>query len=573
MAAERTRGRRRRTRRQGEPWLAPWRAGYRAAWLGRDLVAGLTLAAFAIPVSLAYSDLAGLPPVTGLYGYLFGGLAYAALATSRHVAIGPTSSIAILLGSSLGGLAAGDAGAVLALAAITAVLVAAIGAVAWAVRFGYLASFISDTVLTGFKAGAAIVIAGTQLPKLLGIEMPPEGLPALLVDLAERIRQTNPYAVAVGAAALLLLWIGQRLLPARPVALGVVVLSIVASATLGFGARGVDLVGDLPAGLPGLDVPTFGVRRLRELLPLALGCFLLAFMETISAARALAESHRGKVDANRELLALGAANLAVAVVQAYPVAGGMSQSAVNERAGARSPLSLVFAALAIAGVLQVTHLVRDLPMPILAAVVLISVKDMVDVRALRHLRRVNKVEFRVAVVSLLGVLVLGILEGLLLAAIFSLAMMLRWAANPHMAVLGRIPGTDRFGDLERHPENETFAGVLIVRIEGGLFYFNVDSVKDRLLATVDERKEPLELLLLDLSSSPQIDLAGVRMLGEVHDRLRDRGIDLELAEVHAAVRELLRAEGMERRFGKIDRTTTCASVLEERCEPARAGAR
>ena len=549
----------------GSRWqIAPWLGTYRAEFLPFDLLAGLTLAAYAIPVSLAYSSLAGLPSELGLYCYLAGGVAFALLGTSRVVAFGPTSSIAILLGSTLGGLAGASVQRHVDLAMLAAMLVALIAFVAWLLRFGHVASFVSDTVLTGFKAGAAIVIAGTQLPKLLGIEAHGKDLFPLVGELAARAEEVNPWALGVGVAGIVLLLLGQWLLPARPVALLVVILSIVASEVLDLRAHGVPTVGTLPAGLPSLGVPDVGLHDVRLVLPLALGCFLLAFVEDVSAARTFAERDRESLDANRELLALGAGNLAAALVHGYAAAGGMSQSAVNARAGARSPLSLVVASLAIAAALLfLTHTLDALPVPILAAVVFLAVKDMIDARALRHLRHVNKIEYAVALVSLAGVLAFGILEGLLLAAIFSVVMLLRWAANPHTAVLGRIPGTDRFGDVERHPHNETFAGVLIFRCEGGIFYFNVDSVKEQLLARVARHDHALRLVIFDLSSSPQVDLAGVRMLGELHDRLDERGVVLEIVEAHQKVRELLRAEGMEERFGRITRKTTCNMLLEE----------
>jgi high affinity sulfate transporter 1 len=545
--------------------MAPWLRTYRAACLPFDLLAGLTLAAYAIPVSLAYSALAGLPSELGLYCYLAGGVAFALLGTSRVVAFGPTSAIAILLGTALGGLAGTDVQRHVDLAMLAAVLVAVIALVAWLFRFGHVASFVSDTVLTGFKAGAAIVIAGTQLPKMLGIDAQAKDLFPLVGELIARGGEINVHALAVGVAAIVLLGVGQWLLPARPVALLVVVLSIVASDVLDLQAHGVQVVGRMPAGLPSIGVPHVGLHDVRLVLPLALGCFLLAFVEHVSAARTFAERDRESLDANRELLALGAGNLAAALVHGYPSAGGMSQSAVNARAGARSPLSLVFASIAIAfALLFLTHTLDALPVPILAAVVFLAVKDMIDLRALRHLRRVNKIEYATALVSLAGVLVFGILEGLLLAAIFSVVMLLRWAANPHTAVLGRIPGTDRFGDVERHPHNQTFPGALIFRCEGGIFYFNVDSVKEQLLARVARHDGPLRLVIFDLSSSPQVDLAGVRMLGELHDRLAESGVVLELVEAHQQVRELLRrAGGMEERFGHVTRRTTCNMLLEE----------
>ena len=546
------------------PWpVAAWLASYRAAWLVPDLIAGVTLAAYAIPVSLAYSTLAGLPPESGLYCYLFGGLAFALFGTSRQVAFGPTSSIAILLGSTLALLARGDPARQAQLAAATALLVAVIGIVAWSLRFGHVASFISDTVLTGFKAGAALVIATTQLPKLLGIAVAPKDSLLLLVDIAGKLKDTNPYALGIGLVALALLVLGNTLLPSRPVALLVVIASIVASHFLQFGQHGVAVVGPLPNTLPSPGLPAYDLGELRLLLPLALGCFLLAFVEDVTAARTFAEADRAPLDANRELLALGAGNLVSGLVQGFPAAGGMSQSAVNAKAGARSPLSLVFASLAIGLALMfLSHPLRELPTPILAAIVFMAVKDMIDLRALHRLRRVSRIEHVVALVSLFGVVAFGILEGLMLAVIFSIVMLLRWAANPHTAILGRIPGTDRYGDVALHHKNETVPGILLFRVEGGIFYFNVDSVKSQFLTCVEQYAGPLELVVLDLSTSPQVDLAGARMIGELHDRLIEKGIHFELAEVHASVRALLRAVEMEARFGKITRKTTPGGIVD-----------
>src|SRR5262249_51044447 len=271
----------------------------------------------------AYSSLAGLPPESGLYAYLAGGLAYAALGTSRQLAIGPTSSISILLAASLPGLG-GDPSHQARLAAFVACLVAVIGLIAWSVRFGHIASFVSDTILAGFKAGAAIVIASTQLPKLFGLHLQSDGFFALLRDLVVRAGETHLPSLAVGLAGLALLALGQRLFPARPVALLVVVLSLVVARLADLGAHGVALLGALPAGLPALALPMVDPGEIRDLTPLALGCFLLAYVEAISAARTFAEKHRYEIDADRELLALGMANLAAGLAHAYPAAGGMS---------------------------------------------------------------------------------------------------------------------------------------------------------------------------------------------------------------------------------------------------------
>jgi len=540
-----------------------WLRTYQAAWLPADLLAGLTLAAYAIPVSMAYAGLAGLPAQQGIYCYLLGGLLYAALGTSRQLAVGPTSAIALLVGSNVAAAAGGDAVRASQIAALAALVVGCLCLLAWFLRLSGLVSFISETILLGFKAGAALTIGMTQLPKLFGVPGGGDHFFERLWTLASQLGQTNLVVLGLGLAALALLVLGDRFLPQRPIALVVVALATALMAWTSLGELGVATVGVLPAGLPALQLPPVRAREVDGILPLSAACLLLAYIEGVSAARTIAARHDYQVQPRQELVALGAANLAVALGQGFPVAGGLSQSAVNDKAGARTPLALVFASAALALCLMfLTDLLRNLPTVVLAAIVLVAVRGLIDLPALRRLWGISRLEFTISMVALGGVRLLGILKGVLLAAVASLLMLLAGAARPHVAFLGRIPGTRRYSDLQRHPDNEPVPGVVIFRTEASLLYFNVDHVRqvvrDRLQATAG-----LRLVVCDLSDTPVVDVAGAQMLADLHRDLVRREIRLRVAEAHGKVRDLLRAVGLEEHVGYLGRHLSVDQALLE----------
>ena len=539
-----------------------WLPAYEARWVQSDFIAGVTLAAYAIPVSLAYAALAGLPSQAGLYCYLLGGLAYAVFGTSRQLAIGPTSAISMLIGSALGGLAAADAARQAHLATGVAILAGTLGLIAWVLRLGNVMNFISETVLSGFKVGAGLVIASTQLPKLFGVASVGGNFFTRIIDLLRHLGDTNPRTLAIGAAALTLLVLGEWMLPQRPVALFVVVMSIVFVSLVPMAAEGVKTVGIIPRGLPNLGWPGVDWSEIDTLLPLAMACFLLSYVESISVVRTFAVKHRYPVNADQELLALGAANLVAGMGQAYPLAGGMSQSAVNEKGGARTPLALVFASGCIGLVLLfLTGVMRNLPEPVLAAVVLMAVKGLIDPVELRHLSRVSKMEFRIAIVAAVGVLAFGILKGVLLAAVFSILVLLKRASRPGIATLGQISGTNRFADCSRYPDCKQIPRVLVLRIESGLFYFNAENVRLEILNRT-RRNRSVGLVVVDLSTSPNIDLAGSRMFFDLNQELEQDGVSLKLAEVHGGVRDLLLAEKLDAKIEAIDRREEVGALIQ-----------
>src|SRR6476469_2465019 len=540
-----------------------WLRSYKPAWFRADLVAGVTLAAYLLPAGLGDASLANLPPEAGLYACLFGGLVFWLFCSSRHTTITVTSAISLLTGASLGGIAGGDATRFSALAAGTAVLVALIAFIAWLVRAGSIVNFISESVMTGFKCGVALFLASTQLPKLFGIHGAHGNFWENSGNFFTHLHETNLTSLKIGGVALVVLVLGKVFLKNKPVALFVVAGGILASAWLGLEARGVKLLGNVPEGIPALGLPPLAWADWDELLPLAFACFLLAAVETAAIGRMFTAKHGGRLDANQEFLALGVANLAVGLGHGFPVSGGMSQSLVNEGAGARTPLSGAFAAgIILIVVLFFSHLLAALPQPVLAAVVLVAVAGLFKVSALKHLWQGDRTEFLVAIAAIVGVLGQGLLRGVMIGAIISLVLLIRRASRPHIAILGRIPGARRFSDHGRHPDNELIPGVMIFRPESGLMYFNMDHVRDTIVDRVRAKTTAPKLVVLDLSAAPRVDMHSAQMLGSMADELSATGIQVQAVEARSSVRERLRGEGVNDKLGGIDRFTTVVDVVE-----------
>lgn len=537
--------------------------GYPVRWLPSDVVAGVTLAAYAIPVSLAYATLAGLPPQVGIYGYLMGGLGYALVGSSRYLAIGPTSAISLMIAGTVGDMVSEGGAQYADIATAAAFGVGLFCLIAWLFRLSVLVKLISDSVLTGFKAGAGITIALTQLPAFLGVAGGGHNVPDRLVSLVGQLATTNLPTLSIGVLALMLLSFGERWLPGRPIALAVVALSIVAVALFDLTRFKIMTTGLIPPGLPSFVVPAVRLRDQDGIVALATGCLLLAYIEGVAAARTFAAKHGEVIDSRRELLALGAANIATAAVGGYPVAGGLSQTAVNEGAGARSRLSLVFASATLAlCLLFLTTLLAGLPKAVLAAIVLMAVAGLIDFRAIARMRRASQIDFLSALAACIGVLLLGILQGILAAALISILLLLMRSSTPHVAFLGRISGTDQYSDLQRHPENESLVGALACRPEASLLYLNTEYVLASILAQIEMAgPQAIKHVICDLSASPTMDLAGARMLAELCDTLRGRGIALTVTNAHGRVRDLLRAEELDGNIQGVARGTSLEAEL------------
>jgi SulP family sulfate permease len=540
-----------------------WLRDYQRSWFRFDIVAGITLAAYLLPAALGDASLANLPPEAGLYACLFGGLVFWLFCSSRHTVITVTSAISLLVGASLGGIAGGDTSRFSALAAGTALLVALIAFIAWLIKAGSIVNFISESVMIGFKCGVALFLASTQLPKLFGIHGAHGNFWKNSGNFLQHVNETNLTSFTIGGAALAVLVLGKIFLKNKPVALFVVIGGIIASGWLGLDARGVKLLGEVPQGLPTLGLPAIHWTDWDELLPLALACFMLGAVETAAIGRMFTAKHGGRLDANQEFLALAASNLAAGLGRSFPISGGMSQSLVNEGGGARTPLSGAFAAVIILMVvLFFSHLLAALPQPVLAAVVLVAVAGLFKVSALKHLWHGDRTEFIVAIAAIVGVLGQGLLRGVMIGAIISLVLLIRRASRPHVAFLGRIPGTRRFSDCERHPDNELIPGVMIFRPESGLIYFNMDHVRDTIMDRVGAETTPPKLVVLDLSAAPRVDMHSAQMLGSVSDELIARGIRVQAVEARSSVRDRLRGEEVDAKLGGVNRFAMVADVVD-----------
>src|SRR5213083_1239438 len=540
-----------------------WLRGYQPKWLRADLIAGVTLAAYLMPAGLADASLANLPPQAGLYACLFSGLVFWLFCSSRHTAITVTSAISVLVGASLGDLAGGDPSRFWALASCTALIVGVLAFIAWLAKAGVIVNFISESVLVGFKCGIALFIASTQLPKLFGFKGSHGDFWERSGYFFSHLLDTNVASLLLRLCALAVLLLGKRFLKNKPVALFVVIAGIIVASSMDLGSLGVKLLGQVPQGLPPFGLPAVHPSDLNDLLPLALGCFLLGMVETAALGRMFAVKHGYRFDPNQELLGIAGSNVMAGLGHGFPVSGGMSQSLVNESGGARTPLSgFIASLLMLLIVLFVSGALRHLPQPVLAAIVLMAVTGLFKVTALKHFWRADREEFVVAIAALLGVLSSGLLRGVLIGAIISLVQLLRRASRPHVAFLGRIPGTRRFSDRARHPDNELIHGVLIFRPESGLVYFNVDNVCDSILSRVRAEPTPPKLVVLDLSAAPRVDLQSAHALGGMADELTGKGIRFQAVEPRASVRDRLRNECVDGKLGGVNRFTTVADAIE-----------
>jgi high affinity sulfate transporter 1 len=535
---------------------------YQVSSVRPDLVAGLTLAAYLLPAGIGDASLANLPPESGLYACLFSGLVFWIFCSSRHTVITVTSALSLLIGASVGELSAGDPVRHAAMAAATTLMMAAIALGAWLSRAGNAIGFFSETVLVGFKAGLAFYLASTQLPKLFGFKGTHGDFWERSAYFLQHIGDTHQASLVLGVIALAFLVAGKLWLKNRPVAFFVVVGGILAARLMSLDERGVALLGEVPKGLPLLGFPSVSRADVNELFPVALAGFVLGAVETSAIGRMFAQKHGYRFDANQELLAIGAGNALAGLGRGFPVSGGMSQSLVNESAGARTPMSGLIAALfTLFVVLFASGLLRNLPQPVLAAIVLAAVMSLVNVRALRHIWHFSRSEFFVAIAAFLGVLGSGPVNGVLLGAAISIVLLLRQAARPRVAELTRVPGTTYFADRSRQPDNTPIPEVLVVRCEAALLYFNVDYVRDRLSEILARRQDGVRLVVFFLGAVPKVDLAGAELLADLLRMLRARGIDFRIADAHGEVRDALHRIGFETEHGPLEPGQTVDVVI------------
>jgi SulP family sulfate permease len=542
--------------------ILQWLSGYSKKTLVLDTFAGITLAAYAIPVSLAYATLAGLPPQYGVYGYLLGGIFYALLGSSKQLAVGPTSAISLLIGTTLTTFANGNIQHWIDLSSLTAFIFAILSLLFYIMRMSSIINFINSNVLLGFKAGAAITIGMTQLPKLFGVIGGGTDFFSRFNNLIHQLPVTNLYVLIYGTISIAIIVAGEKLFPNKPVTILVVIFSIILILVSSIESLGIKTVGEIPSGLPKFHFPSLRYDDVVNVSPLAFACFLLAYIESVSTGRTLGQKNGYDIDARQELLALGAANLATSLGSGYPVSGGLSQSAVNDGAGAKTPMSLIIASFTIAiCLLFLTGMLKNLPTALLACIVLVAIKSLINIKEFRHLWKTNRSDFYIALIALICVIYFGILKGVIIAATASLLLIIKIVSSPNIAFLGRIPGTTRYSDFKRHKHNEKIPHILLFRVESPILYFNVSNIYNVISKKIFESENDLKVVILDLSTSAYIDSSGARFIKKLYLELLELGISFRLAEAHSEVRDMLRKEDVEHLFGHVSRRDSLHDVV------------
>ncbi|MGH1491936.1 MAG: SulP family inorganic anion transporter [Acidimicrobiales bacterium] len=540
--------------------IARWAFNYDRADLRSDLTAGLTVGAMLVPQAMAYALLAGLPPEVGLYAATIPVAIYALLGTSRQLAVGPVAIVSLLTASALAPLVEEGTAGYLAAASLLALMVGFVHIVLGVGRLGFLVNFLSHSVLVGFTGAAAIIIGFSQAKHILGIATErKEHFYETVFEVLNNLGDTNRATLTLGLIALVVLFIMKRYAGRMPAALVVVVGSILAVQLFNLEARGVKVVGDIPDTLPAFALPTFDGSLIGSLLGIAVVITIVGFMESIAVAKVYARRHRYDVVANNELIGLGAANVAAGLFGGYPVTGGFSRTAVNDTAGARTPLaSLITAAIVLVTIAFLTPLFSSLPNAALGAIIIMAVTGLIDVAEMRHIAKVKRSDLVGLAVAFFATLALGIELGILVAVVASMLVVFARMSMPHSATLGHVEGTTSYRNVERFPEAQTVDGVRIVRIDAALSFVNAVNVKKLILRHVDTQPRAL---IIDASGINDLDATGAEMLHELVAEIADRGVALHLSDVKGPVRDVLRRAGIWDALGEQIHTSTNDAML------------
>ena len=540
-----------------------WMRRYQRQDLRGDVTAGLTTAVMLIPQGMAYAMLAGLPPIVGLYAATVPLVLYALFGTSRQLAVGPVAMDSILVAAGVGAMAAPGSDAYLAYAVLLAAMVGVIQVLMGLARLGFLVNLLSNPVISGFTSAAALIIGLAQLQHILGVSLPrSQHVHEILLAAVRALEAMSLPTLALGVGGVLLLLALKRWKPLFPRGLAVVALGSLVVWLLGLDQRGVATVGNVPAGLPAPALPAWDPAAMRALAPTALTIALIAFMEAISVAKTYARRNRYELDANRELVGLGLANLGAALFRGYPVTGGFSRTAVNAQAGARTPLAaLVTASVVAATLLFLTPLFFYLPKAILAAIIMTAVFGLIDLVEARRLYHSHRADLGLMLITFAATLSLGIATGILVGVVASLLWFVLKANRPHVAVLGRLPGTQVFRNQRRFPEVETFPGVLIIRVDAPFFFGNMAYLKET-LGRLEATHPALHTVILDASSISDMDSSADMTLHELAQDYRRRGITFMIASANGPVRDAMARSGLRDAIGGGCRCRTVQEALD-----------
>jgi sulfate permease, SulP family len=525
--------------------ITEWLPKYPRINLRRDVLAGIALAGLLIPESMGYAGIAGLPPQAGLYATAFGLLGYAIFGSSRQLVVSPTSASSAILAATVAPLAASDPRKFMVLASAVTLILGSLFLLAGVLKLGFVSDFISKPVLKGFVFGVALSILIKQLPKFIGIAPGKGHAYQQLWHTLWHLAETHRWTLMVGLCALALLFLVDRFVPRVPGALAVLVGGIVASRLLGLHARGVLIVGDIPAGLP---LPGFPVLTWADWLlaaPASVGLALVIFAESIGAARTFASKNGYDIDANQELRALGLANASSAIFRGMQVGGGTSGTAANDANGAHSQLAAITASASVVlTLLFLTGWFYHLPEAVLAAIVIHAVWHLLDFQTLLHIRRISILEFRSALFAIFGVIGFDILNGLVLAVILTLITLMRFLVMPQVVVLGRLRQTGEYADVARHPDAEQLPGVLIVRVDRIWFFANANGIRDHVKELIRQAPPPLHTVIINLAPVALIDVTAIEVLAQLHASSMKHGRRLVLAGVRDPVRDKLQRAGL-----------------------------
>jgi len=528
-----------------------WLRNYPREHLSGDLNAGVTVGIMLIPQGLAYALIAGLPPIYGLYAALVPVLIYALFGTSGQLAVGPVAMVSLLVATGVSDFAPSGSAEYIQMAILLAFLVGLIQFLLGILRFGFITNFLSHPVLSGFTSAAALVIGLNQLKHLVGLPIPRSGgVFEILKYVAVHVAQIQIPTLVIGLAGIAIILILRRLTPRFPGALIAVIVATLAVWTMELEGVGVAIVGSVPVGLPVPSISFFSVNAIRELLPIALAISLVGFMESIAVAKAFASKNRTTINPSQELTALGLANMAGSLFHSYPTTGGFSRSAVNDQAGAKTPLaSLVSAGIVGLTLLFLTPLFHFLPKALLASIVMVAVVGLVDVREIRFLWRSNRSDLALLALTFVSTLVLGIEKGILIGVASSVLTFIYQASRPHMARLGRIDGSDVYRNIERYSEAHIDRGIAIFRIDASLFFGNVEFVRDALSDFLDSN-DTTKVLILDLYPVNRIDSSAQHAMFDLHRKLSDGNVHLLLSGVKGPVRDAFENSGLSTLLGE-----------------------
>ena len=529
--------------------IPDWMRSYSRSDLGGDLAAGITVGVVLIPQGMAYALLAGVSPVYGLYASLVPLLVYSLFGTSRHLAVGVVAIDSLIVAAGVAAMAPSSAAEVLSLTFLLALMVGIIQIVMGLLRFGFVVNLLSRPVTTGFTSAAALIIGMSQLKHLLGVDLERSlNIFTLLAQASTKIAQLHPPSLLIGVGGILLLVLVRKRFPRLPGPLLVVVISALAVIGLNLETRGVELVGTIPSGLPAPQVPVWSVATIKALFPTAVTLSLIQFVGVISLGKLFAARHGYRIQPSRELVVLGGMNAVGSLFQSIPVSGSFSRSAVNERAGARTPLSNAIAAVLIGLVLLfLTPLFAWLPIPVFASIIMVSAFGLIDVAEIRYLLKTKAADGIIALLTFTATLILGIHQGILIGIGLSVIAIMYRISRPNIAVLGLLPETRSFRDIANHPTAIQFEGILVIRVDASFSFANADRVRDRIIAAA--RKSNARCVILDATTINDLDSTALAMLQDTQRILADDNVDLIVAGAHQNVIDILQSAGLWEEMG------------------------